>query len=126
MFRRKGVLPTSPRRVHRCGARFPVVPLSKLTILRVLQSHTHSKATMEMRGRAARVDGSVQVRGSTLDREDHNRRYKKVGELGRVQIYEDSQQISEKTSIQWRNLPPHRKDKDYLGHNPEQNHTTME
>lgn len=53
-----------------------------------------------MRGRAARIDGSVQVRDSTLGIEDHNRRYKTVGELGHVPIYADSQQVSEKTFIQ--------------------------
>lgn len=99
MFRCKGVLPTSPKHVHRCGAQCPVTPLSKLTILHVLQSHTCSKATMEMRDRVARIDGSVQVRDSTLGIEDHNRWYKRVGELEHVRNYAHSQHISKKTSI---------------------------
>jgi hypothetical protein len=54
---------------------------------------------MEMKDRAARIDGSVRVRDSTLGIEDHNRRYKRVGELGHVRIYAHSRHISEKTSI---------------------------
>jgi hypothetical protein len=91
---RKGVLPTSPKHVHRCGAQCPVAPPSKLSILRVSQSHMRLKVTKGTSDRAVRIDGSARVRGSTLGIVGRNRRYKRDGELGCVQVYAGIRQNS--------------------------------
>lgn len=123
MFLRKDVPPTSPKHVHRCGAQHPVALPSKLSIPRVSQSHMRLKATMEMRDREARVDGTAQVRGSTLGIEDHNRRYKRGGELGHVRIYVSIIRSVKKLPHEVENAPPHGEDENDLDHNskPDQN-----